>query len=289
MTNLTYDQIRAERSNRIAHYQPMVTTFWNEVTDKFMEVMGPSFHFAWYRDGMDPHQATEHIERSVIEDAGIRPGMRVLDVGCGVGGPTLTIAQHSGAHVVGVNINARQIEIARQRAAEAGLAGSVTFEVADAMQMPFPDASFDHVYLFESGYHMPDKRKFVAECARVLKPGGCFLGFDWMAKDGLTPEEQATYIEPLCASASAPYLATLGDMRQALTAAGLHVEVLRNIAELGDMTPNWDFLDWATAEVRKGDNVSAYLQQMALSGDHLAAAGRAGAFHIGQWRARKPA
>jgi tocopherol O-methyltransferase len=55
----------------------------------------------------------------------------------------------------------------------------VKFQVADALDMPFADATFDLVWSMESGEHMPDKEKFLQECYRVLKPGGTFLMATW--------------------------------------------------------------------------------------------------------------
>jgi tocopherol O-methyltransferase len=55
----------------------------------------------------------------------------------------------------------------------------VKFQVADALDMPFADDTFDLVWSMESGEHMPDKEKFLQECYRVLKPGGTFLMATW--------------------------------------------------------------------------------------------------------------
>ena len=75
--------------------------------------------------------------------------------------------------------------------------------------MPFPDGAFDAVYIFEAGCHMPDKARFYVECARVLRPGGVFLGNDWLQRDGLTASEAAQHIEPICRTFAMRHLATL--------------------------------------------------------------------------------
>ena len=64
---------------------------------------------------------------------------------------------------------------ANELSAAAGLGDQLSFQVADALEMPFPDESFDLVWSLESGEHMPDKEKFVSELTRVLRPGGLFL------------------------------------------------------------------------------------------------------------------
>jgi tocopherol O-methyltransferase len=64
-------------------------------------------------------------------------------------------------------------------AEEQGLGDRVSFRVADALQQPFPDASFDLVWSLESGEHMPDKEQFVGELARVCAPGGRIIIVTW--------------------------------------------------------------------------------------------------------------
>jgi tocopherol O-methyltransferase len=92
-----------------------------------------------------------------------------------------------------------QASRATQRAQEAGLGTEVQFQVADALDMPFADNSFDLVWSMESGEHMPDKEKFLQECYRVLKPGGTFLMATWChrpitpATGELTADETAAF------------------------------------------------------------------------------------------------
>ncbi len=64
-------------------------------------------------------------------------------------------------------------------AEQQGLADRVSFQVADALQQPFPDASFDLIWSLESGEHMPDKERFVGELARVCAPGGHIIIVTW--------------------------------------------------------------------------------------------------------------
>ena len=61
--------------------------------------------------------------------------------------------------------------------------GNAQFLVMDALNMAFPDNSFDYVWACESGEHMPDKRRYVEEMARVLKPGGRIVIATWCQRD----------------------------------------------------------------------------------------------------------
>lgn len=107
--------------------------------------------------------------------------IHVLDAGCGVGGSARHLARAFGdsVRVTGVTLSERQAESATRRTRDAGLQDRVSFRVANAMKLPFDDATFDAVWSMESGEHMPDKDAFVAEVARVLKPGGKFLMATW--------------------------------------------------------------------------------------------------------------
>jgi tocopherol O-methyltransferase len=122
--------------------------------------------------------------------------LSILDVGCGIGGSSLYLAEKFGARVTGITLSPVQASRARERAEAARLDHLTQFQVADALQMPFPDQSFDLIWSLESGEHMPDKVQFLRECDRVLKPGGLFLMATWCHRSidppdrPLTPDEQ---------------------------------------------------------------------------------------------------
>jgi ubiquinone/menaquinone biosynthesis C-methylase UbiE len=92
---------------------------------------------------------------------------RVLDVGCGLGALAERFARELGADVKAVDISSRMVELTRARGIDA--------EVADVEALPFADEEFDCVFAGWVLYHVPDLDKALAECARVLRPGGCFV------------------------------------------------------------------------------------------------------------------
>lgn len=104
---------------------------------------------------------------------GIRPGMRVLDVGCGVGGPAREIARFTDAKIVGVNNNEFQVGRARQKTAKAGLSDSLSFVKGNFMELEkqFGANSFDAVYAIEATCHAPTFEGVYGEVFKVLKPG----------------------------------------------------------------------------------------------------------------------
>jgi cyclopropane fatty-acyl-phospholipid synthase-like methyltransferase len=115
----------------------------------------------------------EDSTRYLAELAGVTPGDRVLDAGCGVGGPAMAIARAVPDVVIdGVTVSEVQARLARDLIAEAGLADKVQVHVADFHQLPFRAGFFDvALYLEVTGY-APDRNSLYRESARVLRPGG---------------------------------------------------------------------------------------------------------------------
>ena len=101
---------------------------------------------------------------------------RVLDVGCGGGQHAVHMAiRRPDLQIIGVDLSPELVRRCRRLAAKAGVADTVKFVVGDALDLPFPDRVFDHVYCAGSIKHWPDQRRGLDECLRVLRPGGRFL------------------------------------------------------------------------------------------------------------------
>jgi MPBQ/MSBQ methyltransferase len=109
---------------------------------------------------------------------------KVLDVGCGFGGTSRYLARALGsdAYVTAITLSPKQVERATELAVEQDTP-NVKFMVEDALDMNFPDNSFDIVWACESGEHMPDKKKYIEQMMRVLKPGGKFVMATWCQRD----------------------------------------------------------------------------------------------------------
>lgn len=139
------------------------------------------------------HTLTEALEREneiLALMANIGPEDRVLDAGCGIGGSSLYLARHYGCEVVGITLSAKQVETASRLAQSSPQPLPVTFRVMDFTQTSFPSESFDVVWGLESICHAPDKKAFIREAYRLLKPGGRLIVADgFLLKEGLSPQE----------------------------------------------------------------------------------------------------
>lgn len=116
----------------------------------------------------------------LIDQAGLRGGHRVLDIGCGTATLTLLVKKACpGAEVVGLDGDPKILDIARRKAADAGLA--VTFDQGMASALPYPDSSFDRVLSSLMFHHLArdDKGLALREAFRVLRPGGELHLADW--------------------------------------------------------------------------------------------------------------
>jgi demethylmenaquinone methyltransferase/2-methoxy-6-polyprenyl-1,4-benzoquinol methylase len=106
----------------------------------------------------------------------VQPGEHVLEIGCGAGGALVALARRvgPGGRVVGVDLSPRMIRLAATRLRRAGLAGRAEPVVADAIAIPFEDASFDAVFMSFTLelFDTPEIPLVLAECRRVLRPGG---------------------------------------------------------------------------------------------------------------------
>jgi ubiquinone/menaquinone biosynthesis C-methylase UbiE len=110
--------------------------------------------------------------------AALKPGNRVLDVGCGLGGAVRYLAEERHCRATGLDSTREYVETARALTKMVGLSAEVEFIQGSALEIPFPDGSFDVVWTQHAQMNIADKRRFYSEMARVLKPGGRLVFHD---------------------------------------------------------------------------------------------------------------
>ncbi len=148
--------------------------------------------------------------------AELKPGMRVLDVGCGVGGPARTLAAEFGCEVAGLEIVGEFCLAAEMLTEWVGLADRVSFREGDMRSMPFADAEFDLVFTQHTVMNVAEKAGLFTEFRRVIKPPGGVLIYE-VCGDRDAPLH---YPVPWAGGADISFLTTADELRGLITAAG---------------------------------------------------------------------
>jgi tocopherol O-methyltransferase len=108
---------------------------------------------------------------------------KVLDAGCGIGGSSFYLAKNIGCTCIGITLSEKQVAKANRLAKDKELDTLVQIQAMSYLETSFPDASFDVVWGLESICYATDKKKFVEEAYRLLKPGGRLIIADGMVSD----------------------------------------------------------------------------------------------------------
>lgn len=132
--------------------------------------------------------------RTCIARLGLKPGMRVLDVGCGLGGSAFLMAREHGVKVRGIDVSANMLASAQERTRTLGLASQVTLEHVDVLALPATPL-YDVIYSRDVFLHIHDKPRLMALLYRLLLPGGLLFFTDYGRGEGEPSAEFAAYIE----------------------------------------------------------------------------------------------
>jgi tocopherol O-methyltransferase len=199
-----------------------IQQFYDRSSKLWEDIWGEHMHHGYYgRSGnhkINRRQAQIDLIEELLIWAKVNEGenvpQNILDVGCGIGGSTLYLAQKLAANATGITLSPVQVSRAIERATEAGLSEKVKFARANALEMPFQDHTFDLVWSLESGEHMPDKTKFLQECYRVLQPGGKLIMATWCHRStnsvaGELTEDEKRHLEEIYRVYCLPYVISL--------------------------------------------------------------------------------
>ena len=203
------------------------------MTPHYLADLGPVIQ-ALQLSGLPLEESERETMRWMARDAGLQPGDRILDAGCGVCGPAIYLARElPDVTVEAITLSPVQRDIAATRIREAGLQERIQVQVADYHNAPFASGSFDAVLFFESACYSPNPVALYREALRLLRDGGTLYVKDPFRKEGeLTEDEKRgiAQVDELYESR----IRSIGEEEQAIARAGFaHVEV-RNLDDLFD-------------------------------------------------------
>jgi cyclopropane fatty-acyl-phospholipid synthase-like methyltransferase len=212
-----------------------VQLFYDRWSPAFVRGFGTTFQAGFVKASAESSEDPESSSLLLAQRAGVRDGDRILDAGCGVGGPAIAIARaYARARIHGVTISAVQADLGRQLVAQAGLADRVAIVQADYHRLPFPDRYFDVVVFFESCGYSADRAALFSETARAVRPGGHVYVKDVFARAGpLTDAEARTLaaFDDMWHLAASP---TMPEVAAALDAAGCSVVTTGEVPHVGN-------------------------------------------------------
>jgi len=153
-----------------------------------------------------------------------QPGMRLLDIGCGLGGAARYFASEHDCQVTGIDLSAEYADVANALAALVGLGDRVACQQGSALALPFAPGSFDGAYMFHVGMNIKDKAKLFREVRRVLTPSGAFGIYDVMR----LAAGDLHYPVPWTSNAEVSFVEDAARYRELLIAEGFEVVKERN-------------------------------------------------------------
>ncbi|KAG0335094.1 Delta(24)-sterol C-methyltransferase [Podila horticola] len=219
-------ETKDSKTERQSAYRSVANSYYDLATDFYEYGWGRSFHFCRFYCGEPIRQAMVRYEHYLAANMNIQPHYKVLDIGCGVGGPAFEICHFTGAHVTGLNINDYQINRAKRYAVVAGLDARTTFIKGDFMNMPITDNSYDACYAIEATVHASTLEGVYGEAYRILKPGGVFGCYEWVVTDKYDPtnREHLRIVRGIEVGNGVAKLVTEKDCLQALKNVGFTIE-----------------------------------------------------------------
>jgi cyclopropane fatty-acyl-phospholipid synthase-like methyltransferase len=180
-----------------------------------------------------PLQAQQAMVLQVAKLGDFKDNQTILDVGSGLGGPAMLIANKYKCHVVGIDINKHHIDDASKWVNSQ----YVEIRYGNSQDMPFENSTFDRIYSVESAFHYNDKRQFIYESGRVLKNGGKFVLAD-ILKNHNTKDTWLT--RTVQRGIGAPNLFDVDLYRSVATEAGLKLHHVQNITKnVKGVLPIW--------------------------------------------------
>ncbi|KIW96109.1 uncharacterized protein Z519_03176 [Cladophialophora bantiana CBS 173.52] len=231
-----------ERKTRQAAAAEIADSYYDFASAAYENGWSTHFHYTPFPPSFPPGESTIATALSFYEHRlaflmDLKPHMKVLDVGCGIGGPAREIAKFVGCEIVGVSINQGQIDRAIYLTRMEGLQDKCTFVRGDFLNLPFASSSFDAAYSIEATVYSPSLLRVYSGISRVLKPGAVFGLSEWVMTPKYNPhDKEHVGIRNRIERGNALTMNTSDQAREAMRGAGFEILHEENFAAHFDYT-----------------------------------------------------
>ena len=231
---LRFQHLSRLRGTESGDFAQRVAGYYEQITPLLLETFGHSYQVAIWK--AEPKRSNLIFGRR----AGLRDGSRVLDMGCGCGGPALDwLKAYPALSVEGVTVASRQVEICRELAKTEGLEKRWRISQGDFHHLPHSDESFDLCLFLESSGHTEDLVALFREVFRVLRPGGRVYCKEPFLQNQVRREELAESLADF-EEIYTHRLLTLEEATRSLVTAGFEGVEARDISEFVDTRSFWE-------------------------------------------------
>lgn len=176
-----------------AYDADVANSFYNLATEFYEYGWGDSFHFGFRKQNEGHAKAIANSQNFVAQKLHVKDMDRVLDMGCGIGGPLRGVVRATGANITGVTINAHQVRRAQEitRGLSPWMQARCHFVRQDYLAIKgMEENAYDAAFYMESSLHCENRTKTFAEAFKLLKPGGRLVAMEYNLLPGWQPENK---------------------------------------------------------------------------------------------------
>jgi ubiquinone/menaquinone biosynthesis C-methylase UbiE len=256
-------QSNSSESEQVSRTAALYTHI-NDILDAAGQIQG----FVHYHLGFQ--YATEQLANK-LEGLGVDSSWHVLDVCCGWGVPTRYVAGRLGCQITGVDITQRSIDFAKTVTEGTDVGTLIAYKQGSALELPIEAGAVDLVWSQDGFCHLPNRPRGLAECFRVLRPGGYLVFTDWLRGEFITPEEFSAF----CKAWSFPDVETVDSYPPLLMAAGFEIVSQENVGREYAVAGDTGAINQGTSSFvqraggRDADQIAQFIEAYGLDA-HLA-------------------